>query len=107
MYTNIEIFLANFSFLTLFISMLIYWIQASSFEAQNKANPDLVTNQNQMERNFPNKQQIGSMFNRLYKTRAIATFTTIIANGSLFLLLVIVSMVANEYSNKTLKQNLM
>jgi cytochrome c-type biogenesis protein CcsB len=89
MYTNIEIFLANFSFLTLFISMLIYWIQASSFEAPNKANPDLVTNQNQMERNFPNKQQIGSMFNRLYKTRAIATFTTIIANGSLFLLLVL------------------
>jgi cytochrome c-type biogenesis protein CcsB len=32
MYITFEIFLANFSFLILLISMLIYWIQASNFE---------------------------------------------------------------------------
>lgn len=85
MYTNFEIFLANFSFLTLFISMLIYWIQASNFETPEKANPGLKTNQ--MKLSLP--QKIGSIFNRLYKNRSIATFTTMIANGSLFLLLVL------------------
>ena len=33
--TNFENFLANFSFLILFISMLVYWIQASNFETNN------------------------------------------------------------------------
>jgi cytochrome c-type biogenesis protein CcsB len=33
MYITFEIFLANFSFLTLLISMLIYWIQASNFDS--------------------------------------------------------------------------
>jgi cytochrome c-type biogenesis protein CcsB len=35
MYITFEIFLANFSFLTLLISMLIYWIQASNFDSPN------------------------------------------------------------------------
>lgn len=103
MYTNFEIFLANFSFLTLFISMLIYWIQASFFETPEKANPDLKTNQ--MELSLP--QKIGFIFNRLYKNRSIATFTTMIANGSLFLLLVFRWIKSGHFPLSNLYESLM
>ena len=33
---NIEIWLANFSFFTLFISMIFYWIETSQFEKKSK-----------------------------------------------------------------------
>jgi hypothetical protein len=37
MYSSFEIFLANFSFLIFFISMIVYWIQASNFQTKNES----------------------------------------------------------------------
>jgi cytochrome c-type biogenesis protein CcsB len=65
MYTNLEIFLANFSFLILFISMLVYWIQAS-----NSVLP--ATTNNPVKKSFP-----------------IGTIGMLMSNASLFLLLVL------------------
>jgi hypothetical protein len=36
MYSSFEIFLANFSFFIFFISMIVYWIQASNFQTKMK-----------------------------------------------------------------------
>lgn len=85
MYTTFEIFLANFSFLILFISMLIYWIQASNFETNYKKD-SLV---NIQETNLSLLQTLAKPFNYLFSLRAIGTITTMVANGSLFLLLVL------------------
>jgi cytochrome c-type biogenesis protein CcsB len=85
MYTNLEIFLANFSFLILFISMLIYWIQASNFETNYKKDSFL----NIQETNVNLLQTLMRIFNNVFSSRAIGTITTMVANASLFLLLVL------------------
>ncbi len=85
MYTTFEIFLANFSFLILFISMLIYWIQASNFETNYKKD-SLV---NIQETNLSLVQTLTKPFTYLFSLRAIGTITTMVANASLFLLLVL------------------
>jgi cytochrome c-type biogenesis protein CcsB len=46
MSTNLEISLANFSFLTLFISMIFYWIQTSTFSCITVNLPNAVTSNN-------------------------------------------------------------
>lgn len=67
MYTQIESFLGNFSFLILFLSMLIYWFQASNFAIE--------TEMNQTKTNNLNLKNFGILF-------------TSLANISLLLLLI-------------------
>jgi cytochrome c-type biogenesis protein CcsB len=60
MSTNLEISLANFSFLTLFISMIFYWIQTSTFGTVNLPNAvpsnnssiELISNSNKKQNPF-------------------------------------------------------
>lgn len=110
---NFEIFLANFSFLILFISMLMYWGQASNFETKNTKDNFLIkkeTNFDFSTKIFNNqKNAIAITDNSVSPTHgagdwgrvhapwkvklnnglSIATITTIIANITLFLLLVL------------------
>jgi len=89
---NFEIFLANFSFLILFISMLMYWGQASNFETKS-------TKDNFSTKIFNNKKNLipnpltpiteGLEWVKGGKGLSIATISTIIANVALFLLLVL------------------
>ena len=85
MYTNLEILLANFSFLILFISMLIYWIQASNFEPNYKKESFLVVKETKVSLS----QNIFSIFTSIFNLKSIGTISTMVANGSLFLLLVL------------------
>lgn len=82
---NFENFLANFSFLILFISMLMYWTQASNFET-NSTKETLLKNK---QTNFSFLEKLPFSFNNKDRGRSIATITTMIANGALFLLLVL------------------
>lgn len=79
MYTSFETFLANFSFLILFISMLVYWIQVSNFQS------------NQFNNEIKNEQSLvvseKSFFEQLINFKNIGIGLTFIANISLFLLL--------------------
>ena len=77
MYTHVESFLANFSFVILFISMIIYWAQASNFKLETELNSVKTEN------TFP--QIIKNLFN--FKT--LGTTLTAIANISLLSLLVL------------------
>ena len=79
MYTNFESFLANFSFLILFISMLVYWIQASNFQS-NKFNNEIKNEQSLVASDK-------SIFGQVISFKNIGTALTLIANISLFLLL--------------------
>jgi ABC-type transport system involved in cytochrome c biogenesis permease subunit len=91
MYTNFENFLANFSFLVLFISMLFYWIQASNFQSTPNLSRELSLVSNELaqmnETVVKNDNVLNSFLNNLTSLKTIATITTIIANLSLFLLL--------------------
>jgi cytochrome c-type biogenesis protein CcsB len=91
MYTNFENFLANFSFLVLFISMLFYWIQASNFQSTPNLSRELSLVSNELaqmnETVVKNDNVLNSFLNNLSSLKTIATITTIIANLSLFLLL--------------------
>ena len=81
MYTNFQLQLANFSFLILFISMIIYWVQASNF------NQPLALNKAEGLEN--NQKSFSAIFKSVSNMRAIGTITTMVANASLFLLLVL------------------
>ena len=87
--TNFEIFLGNFSFLILLISMFIYWIQVSNFENDNsKVLVPLVSSGELGDpHGIPSIQKI-NILNNKDKVRFIATISTMIANASLFLLLI-------------------
>ena len=84
MYTSFENFLANFSFLILFISMLVYWIQASNTQISNQNNNNGFENKEFLGGNLT---VISSIKNSL-NLKTIGTGLTIIANIALFLLLV-------------------
>jgi cytochrome c-type biogenesis protein CcsB len=109
MYKNFDIFLGNFSFLILFISMLIYWTQFDEglFEQQSCSNrpssktPNLETKNKkdsfsktngfrcESETRLNLLQKLNFIFNNGYRARTIATISTMIANMSLFLLLIL------------------
>jgi cytochrome c-type biogenesis protein CcsB len=113
MSTNLEISLANFSFLTLFISMIFYWIQTSRFGAPNLATAgtsnnssvELASNTNKKQNPFmilidnslvKNELSINrpliwliSRYNYLVGGSNIGTILMLISNVSIFILLVL------------------
>jgi cytochrome c-type biogenesis protein CcsB len=115
MSNNLEISLANFSFVTLFISMIFYWIQTSRFGTSNLAtviternnSVELVSNTNKKQNPFiiltnpaalflKNKLTINkpliwlmSRYNYLVAGSNIGTILMLISNVSIFILLVL------------------
>jgi cytochrome c-type biogenesis protein CcsB len=107
MSTNLEISLANFSFATLFISMIFYWIQTSRFgtvnlpnvmasnnssiEFNSKKNPFLILPSDSLFKNDQNKPLIWliSRYNYLIGGSNIGTILMLISNISIFILLVL------------------
>jgi cytochrome c-type biogenesis protein CcsB len=111
MYTNFENFLANFSFLVLFISMLFYWIQASNFQSSPNLSRELSLVSNELtqmnETVVKNDNVLNSFFNNLSSLKTIATITTIIANLSLFLLLTLRWVESGHFPLSNLYESLM
>jgi len=111
MYTNFENFLANFSFLVLFISMLFYWIQASNFQSTQSLPRELSLVSNELaqmnETVVKNDNVLNSFFNNLSSLKTIATITTIIANLSLFLLLTLRWVESGHFPLSNLYESLM
>lgn len=111
MYTNFENFLANFSFLVLFISMLFYWIQASNFQSTPNLSRELSLVSNELaqmnETVVKNDNVLNSFFNNLSSLKTIATITTIIANLSLFLLLTLRWVESGHFPLSNLYESLM
>jgi cytochrome c-type biogenesis protein CcsB len=97
MYTNFEVFFANFSFLILFISMLIYWIQAS-----NNTPPAAFL---KSERNF--FDYISRFFCYISNERYIGIFLTMLANICLFLLLLLRWIESGHFPLSNLYESLM
>lgn len=111
MYTNFENFLANFSFLVLFISMLFYWIQASNFQSTPNLSRELSLVSNELaqmnESVVKNDNFLNSFFNNLSSLKTISTITTIIANLSLFLLLTLRWVESGHFPLSNLYESLM
>jgi cytochrome c-type biogenesis protein CcsB len=111
MYINFENFLANFSFLVLFISMLFYWIQASNFQSTPSLSKELSLVNNELaqmnETVVKNDNILNSFFNNLSSLKTIATITTIIANLSLFLLLTLRWVESGHFPLSNLYESLM
>nr|AXB71880.1 heme attachment to plastid cytochrome c [Chlamydomonas sp. UWO 241] len=83
MYSSFEIFLANFSFLILFISMIVYWIQASNFQTKNESTLAGFENGSF---NILNWTFIAK---KIFNLKTIGTILTLLANASLFCLLIL------------------
>lgn len=109
MYTNFEVFFANFSFLILFLSMLIYWIQASNFQ------PQTLTGVNIKLQNAPFKKGgslnffdfIINFFRYISNERSIGIFLTMLANIFLFLLLLLRWIESGHFPLSNLYESLM
>ncbi len=88
--SNFEIFLGNFSFLILFVSMLVYWIQASNLQIKNE-NQNYRFESESAETIVPISIGFSNIIFRLKKLfnfKTIGTTLTLFANVSLFLLLI-------------------
>jgi cytochrome c-type biogenesis protein CcsB len=83
MYSSFEIFLANFSFLILFISMIVYWIQASNFQTKNESTLAGFENGSFNILNFT------FVAKKILNLKTIGTILTLLANASLFCLLIL------------------
>jgi cytochrome c-type biogenesis protein CcsB len=83
MYSSFEIFLANFSFLILFISMIVYWIQASNFQTKNEST--LAG----FENGSVNISNLTFVAKKILNLKTIGTILTLLANASLFCLLIL------------------
>jgi cytochrome c-type biogenesis protein CcsB len=83
MYSSFEIFLANFSFLILFISMIVYWIQASNFQTKNEST--LAG----FENGSVNISNLTFVAKKIFNLKTIGTILTLLANASLFCLLIL------------------
>jgi cytochrome c-type biogenesis protein CcsB len=83
MYSSFEIFLANFSFLILFISMIVYWIQASNFQTKNEST--LAG----FENGSFNILNLTFVAKKIFNLKTIGTILTLLANASLFCLLIL------------------
>ena len=101
---SIENFLANFSFLTLFLSMIFYWVEMSVYPTQKTANvqgistviafdPSLSTDNSLINEQSPLiKKKIDGVSELLpewLKNLSFANLGIIISNLSLFLLLIL------------------
>jgi cytochrome c-type biogenesis protein CcsB len=76
-----ENFLSNFSFLILFLSMLLYWFHSSNFQPIDSSSFILTGG------NFYGLKQIVFFFNSISSGKKMGLSLTIVANISLFLLL--------------------
>ena len=111
---NLEVFLANFSFLILFISMLLYWTQVSNFETNGikgrilspqitngktnppysipTLNPTYSSYSADQSDYYADEETAGGVQTNNHfwtgNSQSIATMSTIIANITLFLLLI-------------------
>ena len=99
MFTPLENFLSNFSFLTLFLSMLIYWVEISNFTLVTpsltvKQNPTLVGSMSSSVNSY-GKSEVNTWNTNLSKIPGGATnknygqIGVLISNLSIFLLLVL------------------
>jgi cytochrome c-type biogenesis protein CcsB len=97
MFTPLENFLSNFSFLTLFLSMLIYWVEISNFTLVTpslnlKQNPTLVGSMSSGVNSY-SESQLKTWNNKLSKkgtsTKNLGQIGIIISNVSIFILLVL------------------
>nr|ABU88289.1 heme attachment to plastid cytochrome c protein [Chlamydomonas moewusii] len=120
MYTNFEVFFANSSFLILFISMLVYWFQASNFQTEgeftNNVNSQLRTaalfKGPVIEGNIKTENPtffafFSKMFNTQSTDRNIGIFLTMIANIFLFLLLLLRWLESGHFPLSNLYESLM
>jgi ABC-type transport system involved in cytochrome c biogenesis permease subunit len=105
MYITFENFLANFSFIILLISMLIYWFQATNFESLDDSNKKTVSSLQEFNGrySFINSDQINLNIFQKSLTEGTALLKTVfntgvirgpsvgmlISNLSLFILLVL------------------
>lgn len=112
MYTNFEVFFANFSFLILFLSMLIYWIQASNFTVVRAADQQTQTvtagttvTYNTEKTNF--FEFIFKFFSYISNERNIGIVLTTIANIFLFLLLLLRWLESGHFPLSNLYESLM
>lgn len=89
MYTNFESFLGNFSFLILFISMLVYWTEASNFQTNNVNNEfkNGVLSEPKQQSLVNTDYSTPTIFKQLINLKNIGIGLTLIANISLFFLL--------------------
>nr|YP_009185293.1 heme attachment to plastid cytochrome c [Phacotus lenticularis]ALO63571.1 heme attachment to plastid cytochrome c [Phacotus lenticularis] len=99
MFTPLENFLSNFSFLTLFLSMLIYWVEISNFtlvtpSLRVKQNPTLVGSMGSSVNSIA-KSEVNNWNTNLSKSPGGATnknygqIGVLISNLSIFILLVL------------------
>ena len=112
MYTYFEVFFANFSFLILFLSMLIYWIQASNFTVVRAADQQTQTvtagttvTYNTEKTNF--FEFIFKFFSYISNERNIGIVLTTIANIFLFLLLLLRWLESGHFPLSNLYESLM
>jgi cytochrome c-type biogenesis protein CcsB len=101
MYTKFEVFFANFSFLILFLSMLLYWLQASNFQTQTVSGVTIKTQNHNIFDNIVN------FFNYISTERNIGIFLTMMANSFLFLLLVLRWFESGHFPLSNLYESLM
>jgi len=80
---NLQIYLANFSFVTLFISMIFYWIQTSQFGKNKQKNPILQTT-NGVDLNVGSSNP-----NLMLKSPNIGILLMVISNLSIFIILIL------------------
>jgi hypothetical protein len=95
MFTTLENFLSNFSFLTLFLSMLIYWVEISNFTLVTpslnlKQNPTLVGSMSSGVNSYSQselKTLNSNLSKKLPSTKNLGQIGIIISNFSIFILL--------------------
>ena len=79
MYITFEVFLANFSFIILLISMLFYWFEASSSNQEYSSVPS----------SLDNKNNISFSIFKIMSKKILGSVGMLISNISLFILLVL------------------
>jgi cytochrome c-type biogenesis protein CcsB len=109
---QLENFFSNFSFLILFIAMLIYWIQASNYKNQNEENvfkEELGEQGNSLKKveNLNFLDYFNNFFNYLSNERNIGIILTSIANISLFFLLILRWFESGHFPLSNLYESLM
>lgn len=112
MYTNFEVFFANFSFLILFLSMLIYWVQASNFTVVRTMDQSTQTVTAGTTVTYNTEKTtlfvfIFKFFSYISNERNIGIVLTAIANIFLFLLLLLRWFESGHFPLSNLYESLM
>ena len=109
---QLENFFSNFSFLILFIAMLIYWLQASNYKNQNEEyifKEELREQGNSLKKvaNLNFLDYFNNFFNYLSNERNIGIILISIANISLFFLLILRWFESGHFPLSNLYESLM